>query len=965
MKTRDVRSSPIIKFIESGILIKSNRTNYQVRSSAYPIYRWVLLLLCVGLLVGTVSADTTTSVEISRIAADGTTVLANETVTYEWMKDNLPIAGDGITHYGHQGPVFEEASGYYDDPWDPQEIINTDDAGALRGTSVLDLASLVGGIPENSTVKIIATDGLSRTFSSGYLISPTTKMGPLVLVWEVNGVNVSAAGSSGDASDGMRIYFFADDGVFGNYDMFQTMPESDRYNYSSIYPSTRGLSVRSVDRIMIYTEETAYTPSEPAALIISGPKILTSDVEGTYTFQHPNASHINVNFGDGTTIVYTAVGGNVTAYHAFSADEQTGFVIRGSVLNSEGTVITTESFPVTVHPEKSLPVSPVMNDTSIGITSGGNATEIRQIIIDLSDIETGSIPIILAEDTSQTASGDPTYATLPQNNGILSVLRINLTNAANPDDLNYTAVFQILLNKTAVNSLTGSDPTRVAAYRNTQNDLGWVQVPLKTEYNQTADTVLEYAYDVETPGFSYFTFAAEATSSPIYSIPSTPNPTPTIVPTLTRTPTPTPTISVTALEVNLYASDKSTLLQTKKYTLEEIISLGNIGDGVTHIYLQGPVFAGDEDESKYWDPSESINVLEKDMGAVRGTTIKMLAAPVGGIPEGSSVQIVSTDGWRKTFSSSYIINPPSRMGPMFLAWEKNGIKVSEGYDEGMRLLWWPDTSVNPWGNNIFGVADMKETMYESEWYYYQGKYPTTTGISGQKVNKINIYIGGQITPTRTPTPTPTPTPTQNISKGVINASGIFTTNTTTGITTITFPQNTTGNVTIQIGSIGDVELPKNLGSYYGIYDVHTPENAGRIEICFAVPLTDIPSNKTTEDIIVLHYKNETWYQLHVENLTVNQGMITFSVKTNSTSPFVIAYRTEGLSFPFEEEEEITPTSTTTTIPTEQTGKKTETLSTNTPAETNTPVSSPLDFSFIGMIIGLIITAGIIAVILKK
>ena len=116
MRRRDVCSSPIIKFIESGILIKSDRTNFQVRSSACPIYKWVLLLLCVGLLVGTVSADTTTSIEISRIAADGTTVLANETVTYEWMKDNLPITGDGITHYGHQGPVFEDASGYYGDP---------------------------------------------------------------------------------------------------------------------------------------------------------------------------------------------------------------------------------------------------------------------------------------------------------------------------------------------------------------------------------------------------------------------------------------------------------------------------------------------------------------------------------------------------------------------------------------------------------------------------------------------------------------------------------------------------------------------------------------------------------------------------------------------------------------------------------------------------------------------------------
>ncbi|MEA5036890.1 hypothetical protein SDC9_34992 [bioreactor metagenome] len=225
----------------------------------------VLVLTCI---TGTVSGAPTTSVEISRIAADGTTVLANETVTFAWMKENLPITGDGVKHYGHQGPVFDEAPGYYGDPWDPLETINTDDAGALRGTAILDLASLVGGIPENSTVKIIAKDGLSRTFSSSYILSPESSMGPLVLVWEVNGVNVSAASSGGDASDGMRIYFFAEDHVFGNYDMLRAMPESDRYNYSNIYPSTRGLSVQYVDRIRIYTNETVYVP-EPGTTLIS------------------------------------------------------------------------------------------------------------------------------------------------------------------------------------------------------------------------------------------------------------------------------------------------------------------------------------------------------------------------------------------------------------------------------------------------------------------------------------------------------------------------------------------------------------------------------------------------------------------------------------------------------------------------------------------------------------------------
>ncbi|MDD2249378.1 MAG: hypothetical protein PHF90_06540, partial [Methanocorpusculum sp.] len=635
-----------------------------------------MILLCIGLLAGAASAAPTTSVDISRIAADGTTVLANETVSFAWMKANLNITGDGETHYGHQGPVFEG------DPWDQNQTINTDDAGALRGTSVLDLAELVGGIPENSTVKIIAKDGFSRTFSSSYIISPESRMGPLVLVWEVNDVNVSAAGSSGDASDGMRIYFFADDHVFGNYDMLQTMPESDRYNYSNTpstsYPSTRGLSVQYVDRIRICTDETAYVPNEPVDLTITGPTVLTSGVNTPYTFQHPNATSVSVDFGDGRTRIFTASEGKATAYHTFSADEPSDFIIRGTAFNSSGKIIKTETFSVRVDPKKPAPSDPYLNETLNMSMSNGNVTRIAQVTVDLSDIITGSIPQLLAEDTTLTISGDPVYAQLPEHRGIISVLNISLTNLTDPDSLSHTASLRILLNNTAVNSVTDDDPRRVTAFRNTLTDSFWVQVPLKTEYNQTADTSTEYAYDVETPGFSYFTFASAPAESPIQSPPANPNPTPIS----TITPTPTPTPRITALEVNLYASDRSTLLLKGTYTLEEIIALGNIGDGVTHIYLQGPVFAGDQDPSKYWDPTESINVLEKDMGAVRGTTVKTLAQIVGGIPPGSSVQIVSTDGWRKTFSSSYIIDPPSRMGAMFLAWEKNGVKVSEGYNDG-------------------------------------------------------------------------------------------------------------------------------------------------------------------------------------------------------------------------------------------------------------------------------------------
>ena len=73
-----------------------------------------------------------------KYANDGTTILNETTKTYQWMEANLPVLGDGVTHYYHQGPVF------VDDPnevteqqarWNPDEDTNVleKDMGAVKG----------------------------------------------------------------------------------------------------------------------------------------------------------------------------------------------------------------------------------------------------------------------------------------------------------------------------------------------------------------------------------------------------------------------------------------------------------------------------------------------------------------------------------------------------------------------------------------------------------------------------------------------------------------------------------------------------------------------------------------------------------------------------------------------------------------------------------------------------------------
>ncbi len=53
-----------------------------------------------------------------------------------------------------------------------------------------------------------------------------------------------------------------------------------------------------------------------------------------------------------------------------------------------------------------------------------------------------------------------------------------------------------------------------------------------------------------------------------------------------------------------------------------------------------------------------------------------------------------------------------------------------GYSDGMRLVWFADTGVNPWGIHAFGNYDWHESADSKYWYYYmrrRGKIPNNDG----------------------------------------------------------------------------------------------------------------------------------------------------------------------------------------------------------------------------------------------
>jgi hypothetical protein len=206
-----------------------------------------------------------------RYADDGTTVLAERTVDYRWMEGSLPVQGNGLTHYYHQGPVFEG------DIWDPDETINLKDKGAVKGTAIRDLCDLIGGMFPGEEVTLKAVDGWRTTFGYLNVYEPLERQGQIALCWYKGDDRGDAedygSGYPGkDAySDALQIVFMADtvnsDGkyVFGNNDMRACLPEEEYQHFYEGLPSTNGLSGKWIDEIWMHPRGVSPDPSQADA----------------------------------------------------------------------------------------------------------------------------------------------------------------------------------------------------------------------------------------------------------------------------------------------------------------------------------------------------------------------------------------------------------------------------------------------------------------------------------------------------------------------------------------------------------------------------------------------------------------------------------------------------------------------------------------------------------------------------
>jgi len=279
----------------------------------------ILLSLCVLVLVASLgiyinihmALSQTTSVRIVKYASDGVTVIDELTVDYLWMQSNLPIQGDGSTHYYHQGPTFDPQN-----LWDPSETVNLKDKGAVRGTAVKDLCSMVGGMNPGDIVRIKAVDNFQKSFSYADVYSPEPAQGRIVLCWYMNGQYVPSF------AEGMQLIFFAQTQngagqyVFGNWDMHECLAEQYWHYYQSggiSYPSTNGLSIKYINEIAVFP-----AGSEPSS---GGGCFIATAAYGSYVDSHVDTLRsyrdnymLTNNIGSELVSAYYTISPSIAAY---------------------------------------------------------------------------------------------------------------------------------------------------------------------------------------------------------------------------------------------------------------------------------------------------------------------------------------------------------------------------------------------------------------------------------------------------------------------------------------------------------------------------------------------------------------------------------------------------------------------------------------------------------------------------
>lgn len=152
------------------------------------------------------------------------------------------------------GPVYMQG-GTFDNATDVWTY--TDDSmacfGEQSGTYVRNITDKVDGMNPGDEIKVAASDGYGMYFNYTNVYAPNSSQGEMILSWQNETHTVP------DYADGIRLFFYTPSDLnFTNADMRDSMAPwywrivKDKYNPSDLYPSAKGLSVKTVSDLKIY-----------------------------------------------------------------------------------------------------------------------------------------------------------------------------------------------------------------------------------------------------------------------------------------------------------------------------------------------------------------------------------------------------------------------------------------------------------------------------------------------------------------------------------------------------------------------------------------------------------------------------------------------------------------------------------------------------------------------------------------
>jgi len=175
-------------------------------------------------------------------------IISEKFINFDEIESSMKAIGapDGKL-LSFQGPTFNK-----ENLWDVEQTLNIDGLQAtIIGVPILELLEYADVSEDAINITFVASDGYKKTLPANIFFTVPDKQGEGVLAYWYGE-------DEGTLPDhyGFRLFFNAPDGIFGNTDMKETLPEAYWHWYydnagQTRYPSAKGLSVMQVTRLHV------------------------------------------------------------------------------------------------------------------------------------------------------------------------------------------------------------------------------------------------------------------------------------------------------------------------------------------------------------------------------------------------------------------------------------------------------------------------------------------------------------------------------------------------------------------------------------------------------------------------------------------------------------------------------------------------------------------------------------------